>query len=448
MTLKVVDLFAGMGGLRIGVNKALKKYGEDIECVLTSEIKPTAIKALNNNFKEEVSGDIHNIDTDDIPDFDMLLAGFPCQPFSSGGKRHGFLDTRGTLFFEIERILEAKKPEYFILENVEGLVTHDLEKKSDKVGRTLKTILSKLSKFGYKTSWRIIDSQSCGVAQSRKRIFIVGSLGKEVDLSKVGTRKRQVFLKDILKYGQDSIDSKFTKLLLENYDLEDLHGKSIKDKRGGDNNIHSWDFSLKGKTTKKQRKLLNLVFKERRRKKWAEEIGITWMDGMPLTAKQIKVFFDDPKLEDMLEDLKVKGYLKYEYPKKLYISKDGRKVREYDDSKEKGYNLVAGKLSYEIAKIMSPDDVSPTLVATDIDRLAVVDGKGLRKLTIKECLKLCGYPSGYNVSGLKIKEVYDLIGNTVVVNVVEEIATELLSADYTHSKNKKTMKGTRSDSRL
>lgn len=441
MTIKIVDLFAGMGGLRLGVEQAFASQGHKVECVFTSDIKEASIKALKHNFNEqEIYGDIREIESDEIPDFDILLAGFPCQPFSSGGKRHGFLDTRGTLFFEIERILEAKRPDYFILENVEGLVKHDQENRKDEIGRTLKTIIKKLATLGYKTNWRVIDSQDCGVAQSRKRVFIVGSLGKPVDLKNIGKKAKRAKISDVLEYGQETIDSKFTKLLLKNFSIEELYGKSIKDKRGGDNNIHSWDFSLKGRTNKKQRLLLNTLFKERRRKKWAEQIGITWMDGMPLTYKQIKTFFNDPDLKNMLKDLTEKGYLKYEHPKELMVTKSGKSVREPDESKPKGYNLVAGKLSYEIAKILHPDDITPTLVATDIDRLAVVDGEGLRKLTIKECLKLCGYPSWYDLSFLKLKDAYDLIGNTVVVTVVKEIALELASQQRKVSKRRKPKK--------
>ena len=109
--IKFIDLFAGLGGTRIGLEKSLKRAGLEGECVFTSEIKPHAISAYKKNFhNEEVAGDITLIKETDIPDFDILLAGFPCQPFSSAGARRGFSDTRGTLFFDIERILKEKKP--------------------------------------------------------------------------------------------------------------------------------------------------------------------------------------------------------------------------------------------------------------------------------------------------------------------------------------------------
>ena len=131
--IKFIDLFAGMGGFRLGFENACADLGIETKCVFTSEIKPHAIDVYKSNFIDsEVHGDITQIKPSYIPAFDVLLAGFPCQAFSSAGKRNGFNDTRGTLFFEIEKILKAHKPKCFILENVEGLVSHDKQNKEDK----------------------------------------------------------------------------------------------------------------------------------------------------------------------------------------------------------------------------------------------------------------------------------------------------------------------------
>lgn len=428
--IRFIDLFAGLGGIRLGFEKVLNLYGFKTECVMTSEIKPYAIKTLMHNFTHNfLAGDIFNIRNEFIPDFDFLLGGFPCQPFSASGKRQGFLDTRGTLFFEIERIIRAKKPYGFILENVEGLVKHDLANKNDEIGRTLSTILYTLEHdLGYKVSWKVFDSLEFGLPQSRKRIFIIGTQNEKIDLN--GNVPIYKKLDSILEEGLTTLNTPFINKLLSHFKISDLYGKSIKDKRGGDNNIHSWDIGLKGEVTKDQSILLNKLFKERRKKQWALEIGIDWMDGMTLTLEQISTFENRPKseLKLMLDDLVNKGYLKFEHPKKLIKekTKDGIKsYREYDLTKPKGYNIVTGKLSFEINKILDPNDIAPTLVATDVSRLAVPDGNGLRRLTIREGLRLFGYPEWYEIP-TKEYDAFDLLGNTVAIPVVEFVANRIV----------------------
>jgi len=439
--IRFIDLFAGLGGIRLGFENIFKSNGFETECVMTSEIKSYAIKTLQHNFKHDfLAGDIFEIHNEFIPDFDFLLGGFPCQPFSASGKRQGFLDTRGTLFFEIERILKAKKPYGFILENVEGLVKHDLANKNDEIGRTLSTILYTLENdLGYKVSWKVFDSLEFGLPQSRKRIFIVGTLNEKVDLT--GNVPKFKKLDSILDKGLPTLKTKFVEKLLSHFEISDLYGKSIKDKRGGNNNIHSWDIGLKGEVSKEQCILLNKLFKERRKKQWALEIGIDWMDGMTLTLEQINTFIKKPKeeLKFMLDDLVNKGYLKFEHPKKLVKenTKDGVKsYREYDETKPKGYNIVTGKLSFEVNKILDPNDIAPTLVATDVSRLAVPDGNGLRRLTIREGLRLFGYPDWYEIP-TKEYDAFDLLGNTVAIPVVEfvvsRLAENIKSLDNIHS---------------
>ncbi|MFN3640274.1 MAG: DNA (cytosine-5-)-methyltransferase [Flavobacterium sp.] len=444
--IKFIDLFAGLGGIRLGFENIFNGLGYDTECVMTSEIKPYAVKTLKHNFKHDfLAGDIFEIRNEFIPDFDFLLGGFPCQPFSSGGKRQGFLDTRGTLFFEIERILRDKKPYGFILENVEGLVKHDLENKSDEIGRTLSTILHTLENdLGYNVSWRVFDSIEFGLPQSRKRIFIVGTKDQKVDLN--GNEPKFVKLESILEKGLEPLKSEFVDKLLSHFEIEDLYGKSIKDKRGGDNNIHSWDIGVKGEVTDEQCKLLNKLFKERRKKQWAIEIGIDWMDGMALTFEQINTFIDKPKseLKSMLDDLVKKGYLKFEHPKKLVKEQTPNGVktyRDYDTTKPKGYNIVTGKLSFEINKILDPNDIAPTLVATDVSRLAVPDGNGLRRLTIREGLRLFGYPEWYEIP-TKEYDAFDLLGNTVAVPVVEFVTSRIAEVMSSESLNHLTTKET------
>ena len=204
---------------------------------------------------------------------------------------------------------------------------------------------------------------------------------------------------------------------------------SIKDKRGGNNNIHSWDIDYKGKTTKQEKEFLNLLLKERRKKKWAQEYGIDWMDGMPLTISMIRTFYNADNLETMLEDLVSKKYLKKEHPKK----KIGNK-RVQDETLPLGYNIVAGKMSYEVAKVLDPKGIAPTLVAMDMEHLFVGDGDGIRKLSLREGLRLFGYPDDFKFD-VSLQDGYDLLGNTVVVPVIKQVALRVLTILTEEKKN-------------
>jgi len=414
--IKFIDLFAGLGGTRIGFQQACAEKGIDSECVFTSEIKPYAVKIYKHNFdNDEIHGDITQIDAKDIPNFDYLLGGFPCQAFSVAGNRKGFEDTRGTLFFDVARIIKEKNPKGFLLENVEGLVSHDN-------GRTLKTIINVLEDLKYKVDWKVLDSADFGVAQSRKRIYILGR--KTGELSLVDFEKKSSILNDILEEGLPALETKFTQKLLELFTPEELSGKSIKDKRGGKSNIHSWDLELRGKITTDQKDLLNSILLQRRKKKWAIEKGITWMDGMPLTLNEIHSFYaylEKKVLKQMLDDLVDKKYLSFEHPKD--INENG--VRYYATHVEKGYNIVTGKLSFELNKILDRNHIAPTIVATETDRYGVIDGGKIRRLSEKECLGLFGYPDWY-VSNISNSQLYDLIGNTVVVPVIKAVSSKII----------------------
>lgn len=430
-SIKFIDLFAGIGGIRKGFELACSEMNIPCECVFTSEIKPYAIDVLKQNHPEEtVNGDITKVETSEIPDFDFLLGGFPCQAFSAAGKRLGFEDTRGTLFFEVERILRDKKPKGFVLENVEGLVNHDKQNSKDKIGRTLSVILEHLAALGYKVNWRVLNAKDFGVPQDRKRIYITGTFVETPDLQNFDVKSS--ILSEILETGLPVSDSKFVNLVLSHYSVNQLYGMSIKDKRGGENNIHSWDIDYKGTTTEQEKEFLNRLLKERRKKKWAIEYGIDWMDGMPLTKEMIRTFYDSENLDEILDDLVSKKYLKKEHPKK----KIGNR-RIQDESLPMGYNIVAGKMSYEIAKVLDPNGIAPTLVAMDMEHLFVGDNGGIRKLSLREGLRLFGYPDDFKFN-VSLQDGYDLLGNTVVVPVIKQVAKRVLkiiSMDESETKN-------------
>ena len=167
MSIKYLDMYSGIGGFR----SALDALG-GFECVGFCEIDKYAKQAYETLYDtkgEMYFEDARNIDPDDLPDIDLICAGFPCQSFSIAGKQRGFDDTRGTLFFEVARIAAAKRPALLFLENVRNLLSHDK-------GRTFETILEVLDDIGYDVSWTVLNSANFGVPQSRNRVFITGFL--------------------------------------------------------------------------------------------------------------------------------------------------------------------------------------------------------------------------------------------------------------------------------
>lgn len=219
MAIKYLSLFSGIGGFELGIQNAYvetikggadgggeshpasnENQGQGLEpqtreaaqaeagqpgqhvdgldkpgqphCVGYSEIDKYAIQIYEKHFKHQNYGDITKIDAEKLPEFDILVGGFPCQSFSIAGKRGGFDDTRGTLFFDIARILAAKRPKLFLLENVKGLLSHD-------GGRTLATILATIDGLGYDAQWQVLNSKNFGVPQNRERVYIVGHIRGE-----------------------------------------------------------------------------------------------------------------------------------------------------------------------------------------------------------------------------------------------------------------------------
>ncbi len=207
-----IDLFAGIGGIRLGFESVGGK------CVFSSEFDEDACTTYVANFAEHPHGDITKIAANSIPDFDVLLAGFPCQSFSIIGKKEGFAnETCGTLFFDIERILKEKRPSAFLLENVRNLVAHD-------GGNTFNVIKSHLEALGYHVFYKVLNSINYGVLQSRQRIYIVGFLD-DVDFHFPSPSNVVKTLEDVLEvnvdkkyYVKDSIkQSRLARLKDKNY---------------------------------------------------------------------------------------------------------------------------------------------------------------------------------------------------------------------------------------
>lgn len=413
--IKFIDLFAGTGGIRLGFEQACAKFGFKTACVFSSEIDKNACASYELNFGHNPFSDVTQIN--ELPAFDFMLAGFPCQSFSYAGKRKGFGETRGTLFFEVERLLAKYKPKGFLLENVRGLTSHDQ-------GRTFATIINTLKNLGYSVDYFLLNSSDFGVPQNRVRIYIVGTLDASINMtlqSNVGAADSHKFkqhstqtslfsepktisvVKDILEHDvskkyecSEDFVAKLKKII--GSDLSKLHGYRLIDYRGGQA-IHSWELGLKGECSEAEIKFLNLLIANRRKK-----IFGTHQDGKSLTLEQIQTFYPQNDLENILDSLVAKGYLS-----------------AYDNK----YNPVSGNMSFEVFKFLDPESISITLTASDTNRLGIVQNGRIRKLTPRECARLQGFPDSYKLLD-NDNAVYKQMGNAVSVPVIEAVVSDLI----------------------
>jgi len=194
---KAIDLFAGIGGIRIGFKEIFK---EKIDFVFSSEIDKYAQQTYNTNFDEMPYGDITKIDEKHIPKHDIILAGFPCQAFSIAGKRKGFEDTRGTLFFDVARIAKYHKPKIIFLENVKGFKNHDK-------GKTFETVKKTLEDMNYKVFTQVLNAKDFGLSQNRERIYIIAFSDNSTTFEFPKKLNKSTKLGDIL---EENIDKKYT----------------------------------------------------------------------------------------------------------------------------------------------------------------------------------------------------------------------------------------------
>jgi DNA (cytosine-5)-methyltransferase 1 len=423
--LRFVDLFAGIGGIRRGLEIALDEHKIQSECVFSCEIHPKAQETYELNYGEKPTSDIREVEF--LPEHDVLLAGFPCQAFSYAGKQKGFADTRGTLFFEIERLLSTmkKKPKYLLLENVRGFTTHDQ-------GRTFKTVLEKLDFLGYKVKPLLLNSSNFGVPQNRVRIYLVCKLKTEPNLSitsdlgsadshkfKEKIKQIDIFDSESISYKvvgdviDDRVDKKYqcskdfvSQLAnaLNGEPFECLHGVRLIDFRGG-NSLHSWDLGLKGKCSEDERDFMDMLISNRRKKHFGIE-----QDGKKLTLEQIKTFWNKKNLKKVIASLVSKGYL------------------SEDDGK---YNPVAGNMSFEVFKFLDPKSISITVVSSDADKLGVVVNGLPRRITPRECARLQGFPDEFKLHG-NDRWAYHQLGNSVSVPVITAVFNNLaaLNKDF------------------
>lgn len=412
--MRFIDLFAGVGGIRLGVERACDAHGIAHTCVLSSEINEQACETYHLNFNEHPAGDIHDIF--EVEPFDMLLGGFPCQPFSYAGKRQGFGDTRGTLFFEIERLLDAYHPRAFLLENVRGLYTHDK-------GRTFATIMQHLHNLGYGTYDLLLNSSNFGVPQNRVRLYILGILGSEPQMrltTDLGAADSHQFkhqqaefdfgngrvlhtVGEILEANVDEhyyCSDEFQQMLHNavGEDLSRLHGYRLIDYRGGQS-LHSWELGLKGICTPAEIRFMNLLIQNRRKPIFGRD-----KDGKMLSLEQIQTFYHDDDIHEVMASLLEHRYLQ---------EKDGR------------YNPVCGNMSFEVFKFLDPESIAVTLTSSDANHLGVIQNNRARRITPRECARLQGFPDEFLPHPID-SYAYKQFGNSVSVPVIEAVVSDFL----------------------
>lgn len=360
---------------------------------MAAEIDKYVNQAYKAIYGHDTNGDVTKIQTDDIPEHELLTAGFPCQSFSIAGNRRGFADKRGTLFFEIERIIEAKKPKYILLENVKGLLSHDK-------GKTLEIILKTLSHIGYTIDYTILNSKFYGVPQNRERLFIVGVLD--------GSQEPYI-----------------------------IHGSNVLAKSKQKINTlgirtFNFPFPLLEEVTTQLRDFLEsepdekYYLTEDKTKKLIEQLKKTKIQTIPSTINVIG------RLEINGNDICKRVYDTCGISPTLPTGSSG--------------NTTPKVLTQEVRPVITPDrgnkrqngrrfkedgDVSFTLTA--MDRHGIALGRypkyKIRKLTPLEALRLQGFPDEYyhKLKQEKISDtqLYKMAGNAVTVNVVEAIISNL-----------------------
>ena len=409
-TIRFFDLFSGIGGFREGLRRA-----GGFTCVGHCEVDAYADKNYRLLFDTEgewFCNDARTIETDRMPDFDLLCAGFPCQAFSIAGKREGFADARGTLFFEIARLVADKRPAYFILENVPGLLSHDK-------GRTFHTILSTLSELGYGVEWKVLNSKDFGVPQSRKRVYLVGYLdrrcagkilpfpaanGTSLIQIRTGSQGKRV-------YSPEGLSCTLT---------------SLAGGMGGKTGLYEMGIPIK-ENTKQGYKMaypgdsidLGYAGMNTRRGRVGHQIAHTLTTGI----QQGTLHFVDPLVTEHCRCLNTRqsGIHNHKGECSGVLKEEGARAVLTPGREETRQN---GR------RMKEPEEPMFTITATD--RHGVAYRGRIRRLVPRECLRLQGFYD-WQIDRIEQEtsdsQLYKQAGNGVTVNVIEAIGTLLRQAD-------------------
>jgi len=364
--------------IRYNGNKSDSKRGTwgCCACVGYSEIDKYAVQVYQKHFPDHRNfGDATKIIPREIPDFDLLVGGFPCQAFSIAGKRKGFDDTRGTLFFEIARILKDKRPRYFLLENVKGLLSHEQ-------GKTFQTILGVLTDLGYGVEWQVLNSKNFGVPQNRERVFIIGHLG--------GFRGQQVF-----PIGEsDRTDNEIITEINTGH-----QGNTVYNSKGLSSTLNSYGGGQGGKTG-----LYSIA-------------DFRYDDGLRIRKNNIP---PTVRAEFKSQDM----------------SKSALVIEPYIKSNPHGFNKGGNREYPNVRESAIQNEfvnLSPTIGANDTRKNYSGQNKKffektgmIRRLTPTECERLQGFPDGWT-EGLSDTQRYKCLGNAVTTNVVEAIIYKFIT---------------------
>ena len=402
---RVFSMFSGVGGFEVG----LLTSGKQVRLVGYSEIDKYAIQIFESKYKGIKNyGSATDIDETKLPDFDLLVGGFPCQAFSVAGKRGGFDDTRGTLFFDVARILRHKKPKHFILENVKGLLSHDS-------GRTFQTILKVLADIGYLVQWEVCNSKNFGVPQNRERVYLVGHLR--------GQSRPKVF--PIRKVGsennQKNHPKEITKDLPQAYRVYDTNGvsttlRAVGGGVGAKTGLYQVGMIARnGKVIHKDTAtcLDANYFKgfDNMGQRTGVEIRACLTPDRYNKKQNGRRFKDDGEPMFTLTSQDKHGVMITEATSKGYaVAREGDSINlSVPNSKTR-----RGRVGKQIAQTLDTGVQQYTLKSSRI-----------RRLTPTECERLQGFPDGWT-EGVSDTQRYKCLGNAVTTNVVSEIAKRLL----------------------
>ncbi len=385
--MKYFSTFSGIGGFELGIEKA-RGGGLEAECIGYSDVDKYAIQIYEKHFEHKNYGDITKIKAENLPDFDLLCGGFPCQAFSIAGKRRGFEDTRGTLFFDVARILDYKRPRLVLLENVKGLLSHEN-------GRTFKTIISTLAELGYSVEWQVLNSKNFGVPQNRERVFIAGYLGKfpgRKIFPITENDSEDIILPTITtRITADSNGSYVRKKQAPKQIIGGSQGNRVYDPSGISTTIASQAGGLGAKTGLYAIPVLtpNRINKRQNGRRFKE-------NGEPsftLTGQDVHGV--------MVPEATKKGYAIAHEGDSINLSVPNSKTRR-------------GRVGQGIAQTIDTGMQQHTL-----------QGCRIRRLTPRECERLQGFPDDWT-AGASDTQRYKMCGNAVTVNVVEVVVKKMM----------------------